>query len=54
MGFLVPLNPGANSRVRRTTKQQLELEPAAPASGPPPPRPAYRGGSLFHADGGGR
>ncbi len=54
-GFLVPLNLGANSRVRRTTKQQLELEPAAPASSPPPsPSPAYRGGSLFHANGGGR
>lgn len=42
-GFLVPLNAGINSRVRRTANETMDLELDAPASR----RPSYRGGSLF-------
>lgn len=42
-GFLVPLNPAINSRVRRVAAQQTELLPADPSASTNP----YRGGSLF-------
>ena len=42
-GFLVPLNPGINSRVRRKAKQETDLLPAKQ----PLENPTYRGGSLF-------
>jgi putative transposase len=42
-GFLVALNVGVNSRVRRTANHTIDLEPQAPQSG----GPSYRGGSLF-------
>ena len=42
-GFLTPLNPGINSRVRRLAKQDTDLLPPKH----PPEDPTYRGGSLF-------
>jgi transposase InsO family protein len=42
-GFLIPLNSGVNSRVRRVARQSSELVP----SQEPPAAPTYRGGSLF-------
>jgi putative transposase len=42
-GFLIPLNAGVNSRVRRVAKDQAELLPPAQ----PAQAPTYRGGSLF-------
>ena len=42
-GFLSPLNPGINSRVRRVARQRPELLPPTD----PPEGPQYRGGSLF-------
>lgn len=57
-GFLVPLNLGANSRVRRTTREHLELEPAdkprSSSASPQPPTASYRSGSLFDTQGGAR
>lgn len=47
-GFLVPLNLGINSRVRRVAKERSELLPLPeqkPDSAPPSPK--VRGGSLF-------
>ena len=41
-GFLVPLNVGINSRVRRSARQNSELVHDAPAEDQ-----QYRGGSLF-------
>ena len=41
-GFLIPLNVGINSRVRRGTRQNAELIPQGPAEAL-----QYRGGSLF-------
>jgi len=44
-GFLTPLDPLVNSRVRRTTRQDVEIEPQIkPADGKQQP---YRGGRLF-------
>ncbi len=40
-GFLIPLNPAINSRVRRIAKEQTELLPPANST------TVYRGGSLF-------
>ncbi|HJX38586.1 MAG TPA: DDE-type integrase/transposase/recombinase [Anaerolineae bacterium] len=42
-GFLIPLNGGVNSRVRRVARQSSEL--VAPQGAPV--SPPYRGGSLF-------
>ena len=41
-GFLMPLNVGINSRVRRRARQNTELVSDEPAEDP-----QYRGGSLF-------
>jgi transposase InsO family protein len=42
-GFLVPLNPGVNGRIRRTANQDIELEPpTTPAN-----KDQYHGGTLF-------
>jgi transposase InsO family protein len=43
-GFLIPLNPAINSRVRRVARQRPELLPPAAADNSPI---VYRGGSLF-------
>jgi len=46
-GFLIPLNSGVNSRVRRVARQSSELvQPQAS-----PVAPTYRGGSLFQKGG---
>jgi putative transposase len=51
-GFLSPLNLAANARVRRTTKETLELE-ANPELKPESTAPSvYRSGSLFDRAGG--
>lgn len=42
-GFLVPLNPGINSRVKRLSKQENQLFPRDSTSSDHP----YHGGSLF-------
>jgi len=42
-GFLIPLNSGVNSRVRRVARHTTELNPPQGPSVTPP----YRGGSLF-------
>lgn len=42
-GFLVPLNPGVNGRIRRTANQDIELEPP----NAPPNKNQYHGGTLF-------
>ena len=42
-GFLTPLNPGINGRVRRTANLDIDLMPEEPGSAAEP----YRGGSLF-------
>ncbi len=42
-GFLIPLNTGVNSRVRRVARQSSELVPPPV----PPTAPTYHGGSLF-------
>jgi hypothetical protein len=42
-GFLTPLNPGINARVRRTANLDIELTPKEPGVATKP----YRGGSLF-------
>jgi putative transposase len=44
-GFLVPLDTGINSRVRRTANLDIELFPPEQ-----PPEDSYRGGSLFEED----
>ena len=41
-GFLTPLDPGINSRVRRTANLDIELFPDLPPNGK-----SYQGGSLF-------
>jgi transposase InsO family protein len=41
-GFLIPLDTGINSRVRRTANLDIELFPDVD-----PPQDSYRGGSLF-------
>jgi len=46
-GFLAPLDPLVNSRVRRTTSQDVEIDPQAK---PDEGRQQYRGGSLFGAN----
>ena len=46
-GFLTPLNPAINARVRRVAKQRPELLPPPVA---PAPSPIYRGGSLFERE----
>ena len=43
-GFLVPLDPLVNSRVRRTASQNIDV---LPTGNPPPANQPYRGGSLF-------
>ncbi len=43
-GFLTPLDPLVNSRVRRTTRQDVEIDPAIKPNEDQQP---YRGGSLF-------
>jgi len=45
-GFLLPLNTGVNSRVRRTSREQSELLPLEEPSGGRP----YHGGSLFETE----
>ncbi len=52
VGFLVPLNLGANSRVRRTTREVLELEPKPEPNALPAAPSVYRSGSLFGSTGG--
>jgi hypothetical protein len=42
-GFLTPLNPRMNSRVRRGANQHIDLVPPTQ----PPDDPPYRDGSLF-------
>ena len=42
-GFLTPLNPGINGRVRRTANLDIDLMPEEPGIEGEP----YRGGSLF-------
>ena len=42
-GFLLPLNPGVNSRVRRTANETIELEAQTPQHN----HTLYHGGSLF-------
>jgi transposase InsO family protein len=42
-GFLTPLNPRMNSRVRRGANQHIDLVPPTQ----PPDDPPYQGGSLF-------
>jgi len=44
-GFLIPLDTGINSRVRRTANLDIDLLPAAD-----PRQDSYRGGSLFQED----
>lgn len=44
-GFLVPLDTGINSRVRRTANLDIELFPPEQ-----PPEDSYHGGSLFEED----
>ena len=44
-GFLVPLDAGINSRVRRTANLDLDLLPDPPDQ--PPSEDSYRGGTLF-------
>ncbi len=44
-GFLIPLDTGINSRVRRTANLDIELFPEDP-----PPKDSYHGGSLFEED----
>ena len=46
-GFLIPLNSGVNSRVRRVARQDSEL---VPPQGPTA-APIYHGGSLFQKGG---
>jgi hypothetical protein len=46
-GFLIPLNSGVNSRVRRVARQDSEL---VPPQGPSV-APTYHGGSLFQKGG---
>jgi hypothetical protein len=41
-GFLIPLDPGINSRVRRTRNRDIDL-----LSDPPSEDESYQGGSLF-------
>jgi hypothetical protein len=41
-GFLTPLDPGINSRVRRTANLDIDLFPDLP-----PDDESYQGGSLF-------
>lgn len=43
LAFLIPLNSGINSRVRRVARQSSELVPPQA----PSVVPTYRGGSLF-------
>jgi transposase InsO family protein len=45
LGFLIPLDTGINSRVRRTANLDIELFPPEQ-----PPEDSYRGGSLFDED----
>jgi transposase InsO family protein len=42
-GFLTPLDPLVNSRVRRTGRQEIELQPSEQNT----PQPRYQGGALF-------
>lgn len=45
-GFLIPLDTGINSRIRRTANLDIELFPKEK-----PPKNPYRGGSLFEQEG---
>ena len=41
-GFLTPLDPGINSRIRRSANMDIDQ-----LAGPEPPEDSYRGGALF-------
>ena len=45
-GFLTPLDPQVNARVRRTAKSDVELDVPLQPDEPP----SYTGGSLFGGD----
>jgi len=45
-GFLVPLNPHINARIKRN-KERTDIEPQLASTAPPPAAKSYQGGKLF-------
>jgi putative transposase len=45
-GFLVPLNPQINARIKRN-KERTDIEPQPVSTPPPPITKSYQGGKLF-------
>jgi hypothetical protein len=45
-GFLVPLNPHINARIKRNA-ERTHIEPQRSSTSPPPAAKSYQGGKLF-------
>jgi hypothetical protein len=45
-GFLVPLNPQINARIKRNA-ERTDIEPQPVSTPPPPMTKSYQGGKLF-------